>query len=327
MISIVACKYRPHLIRRGISVSSQKSFFKFAEESDFITNRRVEVMQSNRMGYGLRANSDVKKGEILVSVASSAWKPYSVASSIEYVKQYSPDKMESIVRVVSTISRNKGIKEELEQVISLSSRIMHGIEDGSDKYLNYVRESIATSNPHVLRMDEAWLQLLKGTQCENGINLRRQMFDMLSSTIFPGKEDEFKQAVGVILSRGLSGKNMPLTLVPYLDLANHSSAPNAEHYFDTNTQVWHLTALSDIVKGDEVLISYGSRRNTNSFVYLYGFAPQDNFNDAVTLQAPIKAAGDWRKQFVNVSPDQSHGIIEIPVQVFATIPKCILSSL
>lgn len=274
------------------------------------------------MGFGLRAICDVKRGDTLLSVQQPLWHAYSSASSFEYVQKNSSNMIPILQNVITKVSPDKKMQEELEQVICLSLRLMHGMDSGSDEYLNYILRSIANSTPHALCMSDTWVALLKGTQCGRGIGIRRQMFDMLANAIFPGREMQFKQAVGVILSRGLSGNENPFSLVPYLDLANHSSTPNAEHEYNMNTQTWHLRAVTDIVKGDEVFISYGTGRNTNSFVYLYGFAPPDNINDAVTVQVPFSTGDTWRAKYIQMKPNQVHGVIEIPVQIFISIQKC-----
>jgi hypothetical protein len=102
--------------------------------------------------------------------------------------------------------------------------------------------------------------------------------------------------MSLILSRGISGSDrhghpLPLSLVPYIDIANHCSAtalpetsaadvidststvrgPNAEVHFDATTGAYSLRALRDVLKDEEVCISYGSERNNSSFLALYGF--------------------------------------------------------
>lgn len=86
-------------------------------------------------------------------------------------------------------------------------------------------------------------------------------------------------AMSIVVSRGISGRGYPFTLVPFIDLANHSMRPNAAVQYNEATGSFSIKTVKDVVNGQEITISYGDARNNSSIVGLYGFYEQDNLTD------------------------------------------------
>jgi len=74
------------------------------------------------------------------------------------------------------------------------------------------------------------------------------------------------------------------TMVPYLDLINHSDKNNTDWNYDENKGAYILTAIKDIEKNEEITDSYG--QCTNSRLYkTYGFViPGNTVNDNVYVR-------------------------------------------
>lgn len=128
-------------------------------------------------------------------------------------------------------------------------------------------------------------------------------------------EAQIKAGVGLVLSRGISGLGNPLTMVPFLDFANHASTnsnngpcsfesthkwyadSNALHSYDQSTRSFSLIATRDIDVGEDICISYGNGRSTESFMALYGFPGVPDILDSQDSQHKIDKAGesdlDW----------------------------------
>ena len=65
------------------------------------------------------------------------------------------------------------------------------------------------------------------------------------------------------------------TMVPFLDLLNHSDKNNTYWFYDEVKNGYYLIAMKDIEKNEEVTDSYG--RYSNSYLYkTYGFVIPDN---------------------------------------------------
>ena len=79
------------------------------------------------------------------------------------------------------------------------------------------------------------------------------------------------------------------TMVPYLDLINHSDKPNSKWIFDGEKKGYILTAIKDIEKNEEITDSYG--KYSNYLLYkLYGFViPGNIYNETFYIKN-----GDFR---------------------------------
>jgi len=76
---------------------------------------------------------------------------------------------------------------------------------------------------------------------------------------------------------------MNLVMVPVLDLTNHSAQPNCTGHFSSEGH--HLEALTDIVRGEELTISYGANGN-DKLLALWGFCLDENPEKRAWLSAP-----------------------------------------
>lgn len=75
-------------------------------------------------------------------------------------------------------------------------------------------------------------------------------------------------------------------MVPCVDFANHSSAPNAEYKYNRDIDTFQLVALKKIEQGEEVCISYGCVNKPNvELMRNYGFVMVGNLNDRVDFRS------------------------------------------
>ena len=95
---------------------------------------------------------------------------------------------------------------------------------------------------------------------ENGLEKFKKNFIYVSTRNF-GRRGSFYDDVN--------------TLVPYLDLLNHSNDYNSWFYYDEKRDGFILYAIKNIEKNEEITISYG--KFNNLYLYsMYGFTIKDN---------------------------------------------------
>jgi hypothetical protein len=142
-------------------------------------------------------------------------------------------------------------------------------------------------------------------------------------------ESDFFNTITVVHSRTFSvpAKDRPSGLVrllmPGVDLLNHAGdvdllmcdgGQNELQVIPTDGCRWDLvpkiggeylmcvSAVRDLVRGEEVTLSYGERSNDDFFVH-YGFVPPRNPHDTVRLFEDMKAAAEWVIEYVHTKND------------------------
>jgi hypothetical protein len=171
------------------------------------------------MGYDIYTTSYIVAGNVLVSIPCTVWRPF---SAIHATKSLDQNKLMPIVLRLARnlIPNNTASAENLIQTISLALTLANNPDHPYIDFLYQSREI------HSLLMGAAQLAPLAGTQLLDDIYKRQKLFNYLS-THLTTDEDRFLWAISMIQSRGISGSQFPYSLVPMLDLANHSDAANA----------------------------------------------------------------------------------------------------
>ena len=104
---------------------------------------------------------------------------------------------------------------------------------------------------------------------ENGLEKFKKNFIYMSTRNF-GRRGSFYDDVN--------------TLVPYLDLLNHSNDYNSWFYYDEKRDGFVLFAIKDIEKNEEITISYGKLNNIYLYT-MYGFTIKDNlYKPSISLE-------------------------------------------
>lgn len=92
--------------------------------------------------------------------------------------------------------------------------------------------------------------------------------------------------MGVASSRAFKlGKTRQPTMLPLIDLCNHSFEPNCRLETSADGTV-RLIADQDIPAAQAMLINYGALSNT-SLLHDYGFVVENNPHDAVEMQVSV----------------------------------------
>lgn len=139
-------------------------------------------------------------------------------------------------------------------------------------------------------------------------------------------EDAFCDAITVVHSRtfSIAAKDRPSglarLLMPGVDLLNHSGDVDLNmnnggisdiECIPTDGCRWDLiakiggeyqmvvSAVRDIVQGEEVTLSYGERSNDDFFVH-YGFVPPRNVHDTVRIHESVSSAAAWSVERIHL---------------------------
>lgn len=281
----------------------------------------IEVFQS-QSGYGIRATQDLPTMRTVIRVPPSGWRDFSADLSVNEAKVSNPQFYENLTKFAALVLPNSS--EQADSLVRSSCLAVKLVIDKQESlrhpYIEFLDQATFPSNvsllPHPLLMqgDEfgGMNCQLCGSSSHRAILLRRKMYNYIGESLFgPGNPtvEEFKWAIGVVLSRALSSAllEMPLTLVPVLDLVNHSFlAQNADHKYNKVTGEFSLVTTKDIKAGEEVLINYGKGRDTASFMSLYGFYDKDNRNDDVAFT--LSTVVEDREKLFSMTASTGEGI-------------------
>lgn len=149
-----------------------------------------------------------------------------------------------------------------------------------------------------LLWDDSQLRHLGGTGVLEDVFARREFYKVLHTTMFRGSHGApplsmLAWALATILSRAVSGDGRPFTLVPLLDMVNHSSVHrNAVISFDGDAAaadgVLRLSVDAPVACGDQLFIAYGQHHNAK-LLRQWGFAEAGNPHDAAPVELDVES--------------------------------------
>ena len=258
----------------------------------------IEVFRSHG-GYGIRATRDLQKAQTVVRVPAAGWLEFSADRAVNEARRSNPQFYELLNNLSSKLMPNS--PEQSNNLLSSACLATKLIIDKREAlrhpYIEFLNQTTSAGDPsilpHTLSMSAIEVGgidgLLNGSTCHRAIMKRRELYNYIGESIFgQGNEmvAEFKWGMGIVLSRAVSSfaTGMPLTLVPILDLTNHSRNHNASHGYNKSTGEFSIITTDNITSGDEVFINYGTGRDTASFMSLYGFHDEGNSNDQLDFQ-------------------------------------------
>jgi hypothetical protein len=273
----------------------EKIFFNWlnSNSSLFFTHPSVVITNTN-IGYGLKCDDHIKKGDKIIEVNSEI--VYNVDAAVDIISHSMPDGfLNTIGQIVQAISPKSSFRHQNSMINSICLALVIQLNiKSNDPYCHFLNQSSypikVDGPPHPLCMNNTHLKYLQGTKVGKSINNRIKVYDYIANSLLGPNQSplEFKWAISTILSRAISSENNkhPLSLVPIIDFANHSSEnTNIEHRYDTMKQSFALYAIRDILPDEELCISYGKGRDSNSCLSIYGFIDEylDGQNDIFSI--------------------------------------------
>ena len=290
------------MIIKFASNKFEKAFFDHVTRGCMILEF-IEIYKTKEKGFALRNSGDksIKKGQIILQVPHKIWSPFSAEYAEKLISensQYYDQVLEIAKERFSLSSSSNAVNNaaQLRTTVCFAIMLSTMLGSGECSYLKLLESSIPT-HPIVDRNMSA-SSLLSGTQTGKAIEKRYAFYESVTEDLFNSKGSiginrrTFKWSIGIILSRGISGPETPLTLVPLLDFVNHCSKFNAKHIYSKAKSEFELIATSDIKPGDEITISYGEQRDNTSMMSLYGFHDVFNPNDKLSLLVQVKCTSN-----------------------------------
>ena len=232
---------------------------------------RITTFATRSAGTGIAATVTASAGDVLVSIPSTVWKPFSALDARESLSK-------STIERVDAHAASLGGGSALADGSLLAARLLEQRE--SSPYLT------ALPMPDVPLLWPAQLRfaLLRGTSAGPAAESQAALSEGICSVILDTAAGEqppsdqlasFRWAQAILLSRAHSGEGKPLALVPGLDLLNHAGLEaNAAVRFSPSDGAFELVATRRIESAnEEVCIDYGSSAS-HRLLRLYGFLPE-----------------------------------------------------
>jgi hypothetical protein len=191
--------------------------------------------------------------------------------------------------------------------VLLGSETYHATAGVSNPWTNFIKFL-----PRDLPLPTLWSEderaLLQGTSLESGVTAKLVALDAEFEAVREAaatvprwgesleKMAEFRLVTWIILdalyrSRCLELPRSGTSMVPCIDMANHSANPTA--YYEENSKneiVLLLRPDVRLAKGEEVTISYGESKSAAEMLFSYGFIDSTSTTDSATF--PIGSLPD-----------------------------------
>lgn len=330
-MSSALTKYRRFITFKPNEIEDRFFQWCFQPNQSIFVHDAVRLNKLPSKGYDLIADRYISSGSELVVIPSSHWKPFSAKNASQQLSEkYKPWFNQLVKFSQETLPNNPQSQQTLVESVSLGVHMMFESNNPESMYAQLLKHHSYPFNenvlPHPLLMPQKEYldNLLLDVKLHRDIMIRRNLYDRICYQLFPNDANksnavstnnplhqEFKWAIGMVLSRGLSGGNIPFSLVPFLDFANHgdnsvlsktntTSSPsspsgatnkptpttvNCRHTYDNKEDNYLLLADRDIQPGESLCISYGKGRDSYSFMTMYGFlGDYDNSNDRLQIK-------------------------------------------
>ncbi|KAI0147025.1 hypothetical protein GGR57DRAFT_282001 [Xylariaceae sp. FL1272] len=275
-----------------------------------VTFNKVTVAEINGRGLGLIANEDLELAEDddntrspLLTICNN------LVLSASGVKEYARQSRDfsRLIDVAGHQSHRIDFLLFLLAQYVLSSRnysTRPGLKVPWTQYFNLLPQTV----PVPTLWSEAERNLLRGTSLEAAVSAKLAALRIEFDAIREKTQDleswnellDHDGPIGlhdwiyldaVYRSRSLGLPRSGESMIPCLDLVNHSSPATA--YFEQNTNDEILLVLkndSKLKKGDEITIDYGADKSAGEMLFSYGFIDANATTKSVVL--PVEAMDD-----------------------------------
>ncbi|KAK3946018.1 hypothetical protein QBC46DRAFT_424983 [Diplogelasinospora grovesii] len=298
-----------------------------------ITFHDVKVAETEESGYGLVSERNLSTQEETFDVPTLITVPHSLVLNVECVEEYA--KEDRNFRQLLDAAGHQSTRGDIllfllvqTALASRSSQPAAGVSNPWTEYLKFLPAIIPV--PTLWTEDE--LHLLRGTSLEAAVGAKLSAleaeFDAVreSSSGIPcwnemlWVENTVSLGDWILLdalyrSRCLELPRSGESMVPCIDMVNHSASPTA--YYDENSKdevVLSMRPGTNIFKGQEVTISYGDTKSPAEMLFSYGFIdpgstaqslvlPLEPFPDDPLAKAKLVAFGEPPKIHMSRSKD------------------------
>ncbi|KAL9644914.1 hypothetical protein ABK040_005394 [Willaertia magna] len=258
------------------------------EDGAIINEKLITIVESEESGRGLIASDIIEPNTTILSI------PFTLFINIKTI--LFGNKFDKFKK--KFIENNSVLQQYLQsnatQAIILTILFEKLINKGYwDVYIKYLPNIFTTPfyfKQHEIDLMSPIAKKLFLEKKENCLKEYQELCSILKNNIFFTKED-FIWAYHIVNTRCLyldlnqNKKENNITLVPFLDLLNHSFEPNCKVEFKRNQ--YEVISIKTIQKGEEFLFTYGQHENTKLLIE-YGFTVPKNLNNVVFLDDYLK---------------------------------------
>ena len=257
-----------------------REFLKYLYDHNCCSNS-MNIFYNKYNVRGLKATKDIKAKDTIIFVDKSLLLTDSKAN--DYIVQ----------KLATDDDKNQGdifmSCLEYPKTSSLAIFILEHRHDVEyEQYFNIIFSNDYSSFPYFF--DAKTRDILCGTTALEKIKEKEYIIlhdwnEMQKTEAFKQYSyEDFKKAFCGVLSRTygitVSPQEHGSCLAPFMDLENHNKETNTRWFFDQKDQHFKLVATKDIQKGEELLTSYGPTKSNTELLYTYGFALEDNKDNA-----------------------------------------------
>ncbi|KAI9742270.1 MAG: hypothetical protein M1818_004170 [Claussenomyces sp. TS43310] len=317
--------------RRPIPISSLPAWSKLND----INFYDVRVQTLDASGHGLAAERALSSANTydqprLLSV------PKDLILSNEAVEEYA--KVDGDFRELLHVAGGKSTRGDVMLFLIMQLTIV-GLDGGhlvgvSNPWTEYVR-LLPDAVPVPTTWTESQRELLIGTSLESALDaksaaltrefeeLRERSIDLTWCVRAWWEKESLSLDDWVLVDSWYRSRNLELpqsgeSMVPCLDMANHSAEANA-YYEQTSTGdvVLLLRPDKELSKDDEITISYGSEKSAAEMLFSYGFI--DPRTTTTSLILPIHPFSDDPLAKAKVACFPSRPIMRISTDAFSDV--------
>ncbi|KAK0616056.1 hypothetical protein B0T17DRAFT_496679 [Bombardia bombarda] len=269
----------------------------------------IKVVNTEEKGYGVVCEKNLSTKQDTSDSPTLLTAPHSLVLNAEAVQEYAKEdkSFRQLLNAVGHHSARRDILLFLLVQMVLASRPSQPPVGVSNPWTEYLKFLTKEALVPTLWTEEERL-LLRGTSLNTAVNAKISALDVEFDAVrepssdIPCWNDMFWTSGAISFrdwilldalyrSRCLELPRSGESLVPCIDMINHSSNPTA--YYDENSKdeaVLLLRPGIDIAEGDEVTISYGDTKSAAEMLFSYGFI--DPTSTAESLALPLDAFPD-----------------------------------
>ncbi|KAH6845160.1 hypothetical protein B0I37DRAFT_379346 [Chaetomium sp. MPI-CAGE-AT-0009] len=268
-----------------------------------VSFHNVKVINTEGKGYGVVSDEDLKVTNDTADSLTLLTVPHDLVLNAAAVEEYA--KEDKNFRLLLDAIGHRTTRADvllflLVQTV-LASRPSHadvGLSNPWTEYLKFLPETVLV--PTLWTEDERLL--LRGTSLEAAVDAKMSALDAEFDLVIKKSSDiiawndllwiegasvsftDWIRLDALYRSRCLELPRSGESMVPCIDMINHSATPSA--YYDENSKDEVVLAPRpgvSISKGDEITISYGDSKSAAEMLFSYGFIDPASSADSLVL--------------------------------------------
>ncbi|KAK3988316.1 hypothetical protein QBC44DRAFT_103848 [Cladorrhinum sp. PSN332] len=265
----------------------------------------VMVTKTEGKGYGVFAQKDMTAVEGTLDTPVLFTVPRDLTLNITAIDEYAKED-KNFKQLLEAVSEHRSTRTDILLFLL--------VQTARARATSKSHSSVGVSNPwteyshflpEVVLVPTEWTEderlLLRGTSLESAVNAKISALDTEFEIVREASSDipswhellwehrtvsfqDWIRLDALYRSRCLELPRSGESMVPCIDMINHSAAPSA--YYDENSNDQVLLLLrpgTSISEGEEVTISYGDAKSAAEMLFSYGFIDSDSTADSLVL--------------------------------------------